>query len=580
MGCSEKGWGVYGVVIFWGIFFTHTHTLSLSQMLGIIFSRKEEQNDEVSEPLRKKVTRREISTEWFESSWFAPSRFLPIDCLANHPHISYLQVYLVCCGICGVVALFFAAHNNLYAEILIDTRIGKIDDGSFVITKQAVVLGMSFAESVCTFWKAGVYILTFGTVIGTGLLPYTKAFMMAFCFFAPRNILSVKSRKTILRKLDHLNKFTLSINVAMALLSVVCAADINNFSQVYRELGIDLATSPGLLEMSVFVKVSAGFYLSLAGCVLSQCVGIAILFLHRMNEELVPLREEASNWERVAPSLSSLAFRNSDVSFERSDCKASFGVGSTMGHASSFMNREDNEKGGRILQVSTICAIVFAFVIVSRCSLEESFSKSVGGVAALALPSAERQENYTYIGFFQDFVDSSPDLSTFGTQFTRIVLMLACFVFPLLHLIVLLMLYVVRLRTYEQWQLYYATELISGASCLHVVLGVIGALVLELGPLIKSSSDDVTVPGAAREIVDSYGGLLSISIIVNAWFVSLCFGGLLIQGTSAVVLSGGEELVMERTRMEHYRKASVASTAKLSLDLSDRSFSFIRIEDS
>jgi hypothetical protein len=552
------------------------------------------------------------------------------DCLANHPHVTYLQSFLLWCAIVGVFALFFAAHNGIFAEILVDARIGNLEDGVLVITGQESVLEAGLSDSLCTFWyaffapfpsfehsirvcsiacavecincclyravcyplslpvshtlvththtcsltssllsgiivffltpwlslsdsrNARAYLLTFGLLIGAGLLPYIKCYMMAFCFVAPRKILPVNARKALLRTLDHLNKLTLSVNVGMALLSVVCDTKINDLANLlFEELGLgEPIVNPDYLDAAIFVEVDTGFFLSLAGCVLSWLVGVLMLFIHRMNEEPVPIQETVS----IVLPQSFLDMNAVGASFDRINDEVAFADGrsySVVSPSSSFMNREDHEKWGRSMQVTTIATLFFTFVAVLRSSFENIFAKNIGGIASLVLRPEEQQEDYTLVGFYQTFVDSSPDSSTFGTQLTRIVLILANFVVPLLHIIMLLALYVVRLKTFEQWQLYYATELVGSASCLHVFLGVVIALWVELDPLVREIAESVSLPDSAEEVIAGFGGLLTISVTLSAWYFSLFIAGLLIQLMNMVVLTGAEERVMERIRRQH-----------------------------
>jgi hypothetical protein len=135
------------------------------------------------------------------------------------------------------------------------------------------------------------------------------------------------------------------------------------------------------------------------------------------------------------------------------------------------------------------------------------------------------------------------------------VLTLAAFGFPLLHILMLLALYILELQTYEQWKLYYATELVSAASCLHVFCSTIVVLVIELGPLVKASVagfefDNADDDGSAENDGDD-DGLLLLSMRVNAWFVLLFIGGLVIQVANGAVLTGGEALIMARIQLQH-----------------------------
>jgi hypothetical protein len=503
---------------------------------------------------------------YFHSEWFHPSPYLPHDCLANHPRVTRLEVFLVCCGLFGVFALFFAAHNDRYAELLLVTRRGRLG----LVTSETQVLQASLADSLCNFWNNGAYIFGVLTALGTGLMPYIKCYMMTYCFFAPRSVLLVGTRKKLLQKLSHLNKLTLSINIAMAILSVISDLEIAGLAELFRDLDIPLLDNIDLLEISLFVDVDKGFFLryillqndlfsspvihtfflyplltSLAGCVLSQLVGIWILYIHRMNEEPVPLKE-ATLMQQVGAQVSS----SFGASFDRmNEITVEF-----VAPASSFMAREEEREGlGKACsrQLATVAVLMFAFVTVMRAAFEDSYSVEFAGLLARVIPSEEREPEYSFVDFLVNFADSSSRASLFGIRFTQIILVMATFALPMLHIAMLLALYVLQLQPYEQWQLFYGAELVSGASCLHVFCGVIFVLFLELGPLVKSITRAIEVGDNTAEIIANNGGIIRWSVDLNEWFYLLFVGSLLILGANAVILAGGEERVMERILLQH-----------------------------
>ncbi len=118
----------------------------------------------------------------------------------------------------------------------------------------------------------------------------------------------------------------------------------------------------------------------------------------------------------------------------------------------------------------------------------------------------------------------------------------------------LLALYILELQTYEQWKLYYATELVSAASCLHVFCSTIVVLVIELGPLVKASVAGIEFDNLDDDVgggAEDDDGLLLLSMRVNAWFILLFIGGLVIQFANGAVLTGGEALIIARIKLQH-----------------------------
>ena len=57
-------------------------------------------------------------------------------------------------------------------------------------------------------WNAKVYLLAVMIVVASGIWPYLKLFLLAFCWFVPTHIMSVRSRGRTLELLDVLGKWT------------------------------------------------------------------------------------------------------------------------------------------------------------------------------------------------------------------------------------------------------------------------------------------------------------------------------------------------------------------------------------
>jgi hypothetical protein len=449
--------------------------------------------------------------------------YLPKNCLANtlHAGTATLQLGVVCCGIVSVLALFFAAHTGVYAEILVDTRVGNS-------TSHGSLLQASLSVSVCTYWNAGAYISAIFTFLTAGLVPYIKCCMMAFSVVAPRNVLSVKARKALLHNLEHLNKFTLSNNVSMVILSVVCNTRINDLASLFfPEPGLGgPSRKPDVIDISIFVEVRAAFFLSLAGSVLSWAVGVGILCLHRVNEKPASIDEE------MPSILLSMQAEEPGIQMRKAGIAANW---------------------GRTKRVATFTAIVVTFLTILRASVENCFFAEIGGLSASLLPPGERQDEYALASFYQDFVDAVPTSSILGVELARIVLKCATLVLPLLHLVMLFALHwcsshMVSLTPHDQWQLYYATELVSGASCLHVFVGVTIAYHLELELIVQSVMRGIPFPDSAQISGDE---ILLIWVDINAWLYVLMLGGILVQALNRVVLAEGEESAMARIPREH-----------------------------
>jgi hypothetical protein len=103
---------------------------------------------------------------------FEESVYLPIDCLANHPNVTNVELSLVCIGIAVALVLFCWSHNELYARVEADIRVG--DESSPQAQEILALLDVGFSDAVCTFWNAEVYGLSLGVLVTTGLFPYIK----------------------------------------------------------------------------------------------------------------------------------------------------------------------------------------------------------------------------------------------------------------------------------------------------------------------------------------------------------------------------------------------------------------------
>jgi hypothetical protein len=432
--------------------------------------------------------------------------YLPADCLANHENISPLVVGMITLGLLTIFAFFFVAQIDLYAELLLDLRVGN-DEAPLVDTSLSL-LQLGLGDVVCFEWNNGNYITALGLEIFAGFLPYLRCFMTPFAFFAPRYILPVESRATLLKFLDQITKWCLVGNFAGLF---ICVGFNFNLEDLAEEL-LGIPIGPGLVNGVVFGTLELGWYMNFAGTALAHVMNQLVLFLHRMNEEPVPLTKE----DEAVPS-------------EPESPRVNWGE-------RLYFN-----------QFVTLVTLLFALILMIRGSMEDSFNIEAEGILAEVLPDADLVKEFSLIDYIVDFPDTAEDPSDPIIQFVLIIMFACAFVIPVVHLVLLGLLYVVPLKTHTQWQLFYAVEILSGWSALDVfviTMPVIGDVPVEFGTVF----DDDELPAG----VDPETLLISSTVAINAWFAPLLIAAALILGMNYLIVYSVESMVKDRIRLQYH----------------------------
>jgi hypothetical protein len=443
-----------------------------------------------------------LTTPTVASSDFKES-CLPLTSLANHPNLSSLDLYLVCCSLAVSWALFFWSHMEQYSEIGGEIRVGEI-------VQPIVLSGMGLAASTCDFWAADVWFLGAGTFMACGFLPYLKCNLLAYTMFAPRDWLSLDSRKAILKGLDQMNKLIIVINVATAITCLMMTFKI----------GGPLGEGQGLLDVDMYVELGTAFYINIAASFSIYFVGAYVLFLHRAKEE------------PTIPFLAHLASQSQAPIAHDAPRFSWYG-------------------GTLISQCVAYCTLAVAFMATVRGCFADSFCLEVGGFLGIAV--GEGEVCYSVINTATKLPGLMPNPEEFGVQLSMVLLIFLTFFLPVCHMLMLLTLYAAPLTVIRQHQLFYATEIVAAWACLDLFCCGIFANAMEFSKFADAISDSVMeeLPEEGLEPIEQLGGILQLTCSMTIWFAVLALAIVCTHIMHYQIMGKAEELINARARKQY-----------------------------
>jgi hypothetical protein len=360
-----------------------------------------------------------------------------------------------------------------------------------------------------------------------------RSVMTTFAFLAPRHVLPVDSRKTLLKFLDQTNKWCLMGNFGGVIICIAFNFTISDLAG--RFFGID---GPDLLDGLIFGEVQNGWYINLAGVGLAHIVNQWILSLHRAHEEALPLAEEDA----------------ASISAPESP-RAKWG------------------KDSLCFQLTTVFTLVLGLVLLLRVAFEDSLIIDITGVLQAVLEPEDVSRSFSLVGTFTSLPGTAEDPTAFGIQVVRLVGILFAFVLPVVHLVLLVVLFVAPLQPLRQWQCFYATELLSAWSMLDlftITFLVTGNIPVDFATIAED--EDLIERG-----IDPADILISAACVVNAWFVCLLLVAFLILGMNFAIVYSVEDMVMARARTQHNALSAVGRTSFESKQLEGHPSQVIRV---
>mmetsp|Transcript_8330 Transcript_8330/g.16163 ORF Transcript_8330/g.16163 Transcript_8330/m.16163 type:complete len:1340 (+) Transcript_8330:114-4133(+) len=377
--------------------------------------------------------RDELPEELFEEG----RSFPPWDCLASNAKIPYVFRYGMPIVLAGNIAMFVVSNTSVGAAVKIVVDFGDI--GGTLPT----LFEFTLANTIRDMWQAKVYPLSLLVAVFSGGWPYLKLLLMQACWLFPINWLPTTRRETLLMFLDALGKWSLIDTYVLALMLVAFHFHIENPQGEIptKFASLDVVVEPGL-----------GFYMFLAGTILSLLCTHVVLHYHRSSNKSHKLPDGG---EREA--LCNHVFIGDAYGFEPS----------SRVKCSSF---------GKFI---VTFLLLLAFAMNMAGSIIDSFEFSFKGLSGLVLGD-RATTGYSLLSVTSAIPESSGHPDEFGVRWIQAVFYTVSFAVPLFHLVVMLFLWWFPLTPKKQYAVFYFTEILNAWAALDVFVISIIAAILEI----------------------------------------------------------------------------------------------------
>jgi hypothetical protein len=294
-------------------------------------------------------------------------------------------------------------------------------------------------NSVTDMWKAKVYPLSILIAFFSGIWPYLKLILMLISFITPSSLINKNKRSTILMILDATGKWSILDSYVMILMLVAF-----QFHVVFPKSEL----VPENSVVDVYVDAAYGFVTLLMGTCLSLALSHIITHLHRGLDEH-PNENKGEKAESFKSLISFVELKNSKINIL---------------YFKIFITS--------ILFITLGCVVVGVSLI--------SFSFDFLGLAGygLGLLDIETNRKYSVLDLGKKMPDASEKPNSFTIRFTQIIYFLTILIFPICHLLTVIILWLVPLSRKIQKFIYTICEILNAWSCIDVfVVSIIAAIV-------------------------------------------------------------------------------------------------------
>jgi hypothetical protein len=293
-------------------------------------------------------------------------------------------------------------------------------------------------NSVTDMWKAKVYPLSILIAFFSGIWPYVKLIMMLISFITPSSLINKNKRSTILMILDATGKWSILDSYVMILMLVAF--------QFHVVFPIVSETVEEASIVDIYVDAAYGFVTLLIATCLSLALSHIITHLHRGLDE-----HPNENKGEKAESFKSLI---------------------------SYANV--NGKGKYLFRgfITLILFTTLSFVIYGELII--SFSFDFLGLAGygLGLLNIKSHREYSVLNLGLKMPDAYEIPNSFSIRFTQLIYFLTIMIFPICHLLTVIILWLVPLSRKIQKFIYTICEILNAWSCIDVfVISIIAAIV-------------------------------------------------------------------------------------------------------
>ena len=347
-----------------------------------------------------------------------------------NPNINIFWRIFIPIAILINISMFISSNSSLgasvYAVLYFQKRIEILS-----------LFNFGLINSVRDMWKAKVYPLSILIAFFSGIWPYLKLILMLISFITPSSIINKNKRSTILMILDATGKWSILDSYVMILMLVAF-----QFHVVFPKS----ETVPENSVVDVFVDAAYGFVtLSIATC-LSLALSHIITHLHRGLDE----HPNENKGEKAESYKSLISYANVN------------GRGKYLFRGFITL----------ILFITLGCVITGEFLI--------SFSFNFLGLAGygLELLNIKNHREYSVFNLGIKMPDASEKPNSFSIRYTQLIYFLTILIFPICHLLTVIILWLVPLSRKIQKFIYTICEILNAWSCIDVfVVSIIAAIV-------------------------------------------------------------------------------------------------------
>lgn len=354
-----------------------------------------------------------------------------------HPQVSLFVRLFIPVLLFATIALFISSNTGVGASVFVYLTVGDVEVGL------PSLFDFGLINSVTDMWTAGVYPLSILIAFMSGIWPYLKVVLMIGCWFFPVKWMKVSTRGSMLSWLDFLGKWSLLDTYVMIMMLVAF-----HFRIDFPVVNPDAVENS--IRADIYVYPAYGFVSLIIATLISLLMSHIIIGIHRKTLPDTPGADcdDAQNWRIIA----------------------------------FYSVKKLNPIFGWIVVIAIGIVLVLMFVFTIIGSVLNTFSFNFIGLAGWALPFLDINPNraYSVITLTEEVPPSARRPNSFTVRFTQIIFILTAFVFPLLHIVSMIVLWLAPLTRKIQHYLYYVTEILSAWACIDVFTISIIAAVLEI----------------------------------------------------------------------------------------------------
>lgn len=321
-------------------------------------------------------------------------------------------------------------------------------DGEEVIYLPAVK-EFGLLNTVKEMMDSGTYALGATVFVFSGIWPYTKVFMMLFCWLAPVSRLKPSKRFFLLNFLDFAGKWSLVDSFVMVLFMVAFGFELPAAGTPILE---DIfAAAEGTGEFRIYVEPGLGFYMFLIATISSFVLGHLMTYAHR-------------------------------YAYKVGECgrHEEYGVGRESRRRLYEVLRPADRLKGKIFAHGPWISLGVSIALVMVGTFMDTFAFTFEGIAGFVLGEEGAVRPFSVMKLGLSVPDSNPWPNSIGIRSVQVCFMLFVIFIVLVYLALMIVLWTAPLTNKVQRRLFVAVQVMNAWSGLDVFVLSILASVLQI----------------------------------------------------------------------------------------------------